>query len=152
MITDPRTIVKGRRRQIVVAILIGIMETLDQVCVGPRLAAADENNVAPAFLALAIVGPVAKAADLRRALSTSQSTPVEWRRPHAAGTFAANRNFSAISASDSSDIVGTLPHTEAAPSWCARFRAERAEAGLLWFCSHAPMPDREGFHTITLQS
>ena len=67
MITDPRTVVKGRRRQIVVAILIAIMETLIRFASDRGWPLPTAFNVAPAFLALAIVGPVAKAIDLRRA-------------------------------------------------------------------------------------
>ena len=66
MITDPRTIVKGRRRQIVVAILIAIMETLIRFAADNAWPLPTAFNVAPAFLALATVGPVAKWLDLRR--------------------------------------------------------------------------------------
>jgi Na+-transporting NADH:ubiquinone oxidoreductase subunit NqrB len=66
MITDPRTVVKGRRRQIVVAILIAIMETLIRFASDKGWPLPTAFNVAPAFLALAIVGPVAKWLDLRR--------------------------------------------------------------------------------------
>ena len=67
MITDPRTVVKGRRRQIVVAILIAIMETLIRFASDKGLPLPTAFNVAPAFLALATVVPVAKWIDLRRA-------------------------------------------------------------------------------------
>jgi enediyne biosynthesis protein E5 len=66
MITDPRTVVRGRRRQISVAVVIAVMETLIRFAsdyAGPLPTA---FNVAPAFFALAIVGPVAKWLDLRR--------------------------------------------------------------------------------------
>jgi Na+-translocating ferredoxin:NAD+ oxidoreductase RnfD subunit len=66
MITDPRTIVRGRRRQIVVAILIGVMETLIRLGSDKGWPLPTAFNVAPAFLALALVGPVAKWLDLRR--------------------------------------------------------------------------------------
>jgi Na+-transporting NADH:ubiquinone oxidoreductase subunit NqrB len=66
MITDPRTVVKGRQRQIVVAILIAIMETLIRFASDEGLPLPTAFNVAPAFLALATVGPVAKWIDLRR--------------------------------------------------------------------------------------
>jgi len=66
MITDPRTVVKGRRPQIVVAILIAIMETLIRFASDKGLPLPTAFNVAPAFLALATVGPVAKWIDLRR--------------------------------------------------------------------------------------
>jgi Na+-translocating ferredoxin:NAD+ oxidoreductase RnfD subunit len=66
MITDPRTVVKGRRKQIVVAILIAIMETLIRFASDEGWALPTAFNAAPAFLALATVGPVAKWIDLRR--------------------------------------------------------------------------------------
>jgi Na+-transporting NADH:ubiquinone oxidoreductase subunit NqrB len=66
MITDPRTVVKGRRRQIVVAVLIAIMESLIRFASDKGWPLPTAFNVAPAFLALATVGPVAKWLDLRR--------------------------------------------------------------------------------------
>jgi Na+-transporting NADH:ubiquinone oxidoreductase subunit NqrB len=67
MITDPRTVVRGRQRQIVVAICIAIAETLIRFASDRALPLPTAFNVAPAFLALAIVGPVAKFVDLYRA-------------------------------------------------------------------------------------
>jgi len=66
MITDPRTIVRGRRRQILVAIVIAVMETLIRFASDKGWPLPTAFNVAPAFLALALVGPVAKWLDLRR--------------------------------------------------------------------------------------
>ena len=66
MITDPRTIVRGRGRQIVVAILIAVMETLIRFASDRGWPLPTAFYVAPAFLALATVGPVAKWLDLRR--------------------------------------------------------------------------------------
>jgi Na+-translocating ferredoxin:NAD+ oxidoreductase RnfD subunit len=66
MITDPRTIVRGRRRQIVVAIWIAVMETLIRFASDQGWPLPTAFNAAPAFLALALVGPVAKWLDLRR--------------------------------------------------------------------------------------
>jgi enediyne biosynthesis protein E5 len=66
MITDPRTVVKGRQRQIVVAVLIAVMETLIRFGSDKGWPLPTAFNVAPAFLALATVGPVAKWLDLRR--------------------------------------------------------------------------------------
>ncbi len=66
MITDPRTIVRGRRRQGVVAILIAVMETLIRFASDKGWPLPTAFNAAPAFLALALVGPVAKWIDLRR--------------------------------------------------------------------------------------
>jgi Na+-transporting NADH:ubiquinone oxidoreductase subunit NqrB len=67
MITDPRTIVRGRRRQIVVAVLIAVMETLIRLASDKGWPLPTGFNAAPAFFALALVGPVAKWIDLRRA-------------------------------------------------------------------------------------
>jgi enediyne biosynthesis protein E5 len=66
MITDPRTIVRGRRRQILVAIVIAVMETVIRFASDKGWPLPTAFNVAPAFLALALVGPVAKWLDLRR--------------------------------------------------------------------------------------
>lgn len=66
MITDPRTVVRGRRRQIVVAILIAIMETLIRLASDKGWPLPIVFNAAPVFYALALVGPVAKWIDLRR--------------------------------------------------------------------------------------
>jgi Na+-translocating ferredoxin:NAD+ oxidoreductase RnfD subunit len=66
MITDPRTVVKGRRKQIIVAILIAIMEMLIRLAADGGVPLPTAFTAAPAFLALAMVGPIAKSIDLRR--------------------------------------------------------------------------------------
>ncbi len=66
MITDPRTVVRGRRRQMVVAVLIALMETFIRFASDEGWPLPTALNAAPAILALAIVGPVAKFLDLRR--------------------------------------------------------------------------------------
>ena len=66
MITDPRTIVRGRRRQIIVAVIIAVMEMLIRLASDLGWPLPTAFNVAPAFFALALVGPVAKWLDLRR--------------------------------------------------------------------------------------
>jgi Na+-transporting NADH:ubiquinone oxidoreductase subunit NqrB len=66
MITDPRTIVRGRRRQILIAIVIAAMETVIRFASDKGWPLQTAFNVAPAFLALALVGPVTKWLDLRR--------------------------------------------------------------------------------------
>ena len=73
MITDPRTIVRGRRNQIVVAILIAIMEALIRFASDNGWPLPTAFNAAPAFLALATVGPVAKWTDLHRSRGVSTS-------------------------------------------------------------------------------
>ena len=66
MITDPRTVVKGKHKQIVVAILIAVMETIIRFASDKGVVLPTAFNAAPAFLALATVGPVAKFIDLWR--------------------------------------------------------------------------------------
>ena len=66
MITDPRTIVSGRHRQVMVAVLIAIMETMIRFGSDKGWPLPTAFNVAPAFLALALVGPLAKWLDLHR--------------------------------------------------------------------------------------
>jgi Na+-translocating ferredoxin:NAD+ oxidoreductase RnfD subunit len=66
MITDPRTIVRDRRWQIAVAVIIAVAEALIRFASDQAWPLPTAFNVAPAFLALAIVGPVAKWIDLHR--------------------------------------------------------------------------------------
>jgi Na+-translocating ferredoxin:NAD+ oxidoreductase RnfD subunit len=66
MITDPRTIVRERRWQIVVAVLVAVAETTIRFASDQSWPLPTAFNVGPAFLALAIVGPIAKAIDLAR--------------------------------------------------------------------------------------
>jgi Na+-translocating ferredoxin:NAD+ oxidoreductase RnfD subunit len=66
MITDPRTIVRGRRAQITVAVLIALMETVIRFAADNGWPLPTAFYAAPAFLALATVGPAAKWLDLRR--------------------------------------------------------------------------------------
>ena len=66
MITDPRTVVRGRRKQMLVAVLIAVMEALIRLAADLGLPLPTAFTAGPAFLALATVGPVAKWLDLRR--------------------------------------------------------------------------------------
>jgi enediyne biosynthesis protein E5 len=66
MITDPRTIVRGRRGQVLVAIAIAIAETTIRLAADQSWPMPTAFYAAPAFVALALVGPVAKWIDLRR--------------------------------------------------------------------------------------
>ena len=66
MITDPRTVVRGRRNQVVVAILIALMEALIRIAADMGVPLPTAFTAGPAFLALATVGPIAKWIDLRR--------------------------------------------------------------------------------------
>ena len=68
MITDPRTIVRQRRWQIAVAVIIAMVETTIRFGSDQGWPLPTAFNVGPAFLALAIVGPIAKAIDLRRSV------------------------------------------------------------------------------------
>jgi hypothetical protein len=79
MITDPRTVVRGRRKQVVVAVLIAITETLIRFAADEGWAMPTGVTAAPAFYALATVGPIAKWLDLRRAkkpAATAAASPV----------------------------------------------------------------------------
>ena len=69
MITDPRTIVRDRRWQIAVAVIIAFVETVIRFGSDQGWPLPTAFSVAPAFLALALVGPVAKWIDLRCGVS-----------------------------------------------------------------------------------
>ena len=64
MITDPRTVVRDRRKQMLVAVIIALAETLIRFASDQGWPLPTAFNVGPAFLALAIVGPIAKIIDL----------------------------------------------------------------------------------------
>ncbi|HJQ20531.1 MAG TPA: hypothetical protein VJ867_09305 [Gemmatimonadaceae bacterium] len=66
MITDPRTIVRDRRWQMVVVAIVAAVETAIRFASDQGTPLPVAFNVGPAFLALAIVGPIAKFIDLRR--------------------------------------------------------------------------------------
>jgi Na+-translocating ferredoxin:NAD+ oxidoreductase RnfD subunit len=66
MITDPRTVVRGRRWQVGVAVLVAVVEALIRLASDQAWPLPTAFNAAPAFLALTLVGPVAKWIDLRR--------------------------------------------------------------------------------------
>ena len=72
MITDPRTVVRGRQRQIVVAVLIAIAETLIRFGSDQGWPLPTAFSAGPALLALGTVGPLAKGLDLRRLSSTAK--------------------------------------------------------------------------------
>jgi len=67
MITDPRTVVRGWRGQVAVAVIIAAAETLMRFASDQAWPLPTALNAAPALVALAVVGPVAKWIDLRRA-------------------------------------------------------------------------------------
>ena len=66
MISDPRTVVKGRQRQMVVAVLIALTETLLRLLSDRGVPMPIAFSADPALLSLAMVGPLAKWLDLRR--------------------------------------------------------------------------------------
>jgi enediyne biosynthesis protein E5 len=65
MITDPRTFVRGRRKQVIVAVVIALAETLIRLASDKGWPLPTAFNAAPPLLALALIGPVAKWLDLR---------------------------------------------------------------------------------------
>jgi Na+-translocating ferredoxin:NAD+ oxidoreductase RnfD subunit len=69
MITDPRTVVRDRRWQIAVAVIIALVETVIRFGSDQAWQLPTAFNAAPALLALFLVGPIAKFIDLRRAPS-----------------------------------------------------------------------------------
>ncbi len=71
MITDPRTVVRGRRKQIVVAIIIALMEALIRLASDRGWPLPTAFNAAPPLLALAIIGPIAKWLDLHQVASNT---------------------------------------------------------------------------------
>jgi Na+-translocating ferredoxin:NAD+ oxidoreductase RnfD subunit len=73
MITDPRTVVRGRRRQIVVAIVVAVAEALIRVASDRGLPMPIAFYAAPPLVALAIVGPVAKWIDVRHTSGSQHS-------------------------------------------------------------------------------
>ena len=66
MITDPRTVVKGRRPQMVVAALIAMVEMVLRLLSDRGVPMPIAFSADPALLSLAMVGPIAKWLDLRR--------------------------------------------------------------------------------------
>jgi Na+-transporting NADH:ubiquinone oxidoreductase subunit NqrB len=67
MVTDPRTTVASRRGRIVVALLVAVCEAGIRTAADFHVPMPTAFSAAPAILALAIVGPIAKWLDLRRA-------------------------------------------------------------------------------------
>ena len=66
MITDPRTVVKGKQKQMAVAVCIAVAEALFRLASDRGWPLPTAFQADPALLALATVGPVAKWLDLRR--------------------------------------------------------------------------------------
>jgi Na+-transporting NADH:ubiquinone oxidoreductase subunit NqrB len=68
MITDPRTVVRGRRRQIAVVVVIAVVEALVRYASDRGWPLPTAFAAAPPLVALWLVGPVAKWLDLRHAV------------------------------------------------------------------------------------
>ena len=75
MITDPRTVVKGRGRQMAVAVAIAVVEALIRVASDAALPLPVAFAAAPPLVALFLVGPVAKWLDLRRSARVIPARP-----------------------------------------------------------------------------
>lgn len=67
MVTDPRTVVKDRRWQMIVVAIIALVETLVRFASDQGWLLPIAFNAAPPLVALFVVGPIAKFIDLRRA-------------------------------------------------------------------------------------
>jgi Na+-translocating ferredoxin:NAD+ oxidoreductase RnfD subunit len=65
MITDPRTVVRGRKKQIIVTVIIAVVDSLIRLMSDMGVPMPTAFNAAPPLLALWIVGPIAKYFDLR---------------------------------------------------------------------------------------
>ena len=66
MVTDPRTVVRGRRPQMVVVAIVALVEALIRLGGDHQVSWLAPLYASPPILALAIVGPIAKVLDLRR--------------------------------------------------------------------------------------
>jgi Na+-translocating ferredoxin:NAD+ oxidoreductase RnfD subunit len=67
MITDPRTVVKGKPKQMAVAVIIAVVEAIVRMMSDRGVPLPTAFNAAPPLVALWMVGPVAKWLDVRRA-------------------------------------------------------------------------------------
>ncbi|NUQ20636.1 MAG: hypothetical protein HOQ09_06715 [Gemmatimonadaceae bacterium] len=75
MITDPRTVVRGRGRQIGVAVIIALAEMVIRFASDRGWALPTGFNAGPPLFALAIVGPIAKWLDLRARARAATPVP-----------------------------------------------------------------------------
>ncbi|MGH7680284.1 MAG: hypothetical protein ACRENU_17575 [Gemmatimonadaceae bacterium] len=66
MVTDPRTVVKDRRWQMIVVVLIALTEALLRLASDQGWQLPIAFNAAPPLVALFLVGPIAKFIDMRR--------------------------------------------------------------------------------------
>jgi enediyne biosynthesis protein E5 len=75
MITDPKTTVGSRRGRIVVAALVAVVEAAIRLAADHHVAVLSAFYPAPPILALALVGPLAKAVDLCAFFHNPRSSP-----------------------------------------------------------------------------
>ncbi|HET8656464.1 MAG TPA: hypothetical protein VFL93_13165 [Longimicrobiaceae bacterium] len=80
MITDPRTTVRGKRKQMVVVFLVALVEALIRLAADQGAQLPTAFYVGPPFLALFIVGPVAKWLETRKKAASPGGRPAT---PHA---------------------------------------------------------------------
>ena len=73
MITDPRTVVRDRRWQIAVAVIIAVAEALLRVASDHNAPLPTVVDADPALFALWIVGPIAKWIDVRSRPASDQA-------------------------------------------------------------------------------
>ena len=66
MVTDPRTVVKDRRWQVIVVVIIALVEALIRLASDQGVVLPIAFNAAPPLVALFLVGPIAKFIDMRR--------------------------------------------------------------------------------------
>jgi Na+-translocating ferredoxin:NAD+ oxidoreductase RnfD subunit len=66
MVTDPRTVVKDRKWQLIVVMIIALVETLIRFASDQAWPLPTAFNAAPPLVALFLVGPIAKFIDLHR--------------------------------------------------------------------------------------
>jgi Na+-translocating ferredoxin:NAD+ oxidoreductase RnfD subunit len=79
MITDPRTVVRGRRRQVAVVVMVALAEMLIRVASDRGWPLPIAFYAAPPLVALFIVGPIAKGLDLRRSSKPQRENSIDHR-------------------------------------------------------------------------
>jgi len=75
MVTDPRTVVRSRKGQMIVVAIVAVAEALIRVAGDYQVAWLTPLYASPPILALAIVGPIAKFLDLRKSPPPSFASP-----------------------------------------------------------------------------
>src|SRR3954471_21324000 len=80
MVTDPRTVVRGKRGQVIVVVIVAVVEALIRLASDRGWPLPTAFNAAPPLVALAIVGPIAKWLELRRTKPASQEPSIAAQR------------------------------------------------------------------------